>query len=177
VTLDRLWAGWRASYVADATERERAGAGDGGDAHGAGCVFCHLAAEPEPSAENLVVFRDERTFVALNKFPYGSGHLLVLPVRHVGDLAELDDAEAADLWATTLQAVAAVRAAYDPDGVNMGANLGRAAGAGIPSHLHLHVLPRWSGDTNFMTSVAETRVLSEPLEVGWERLRAAWPAA
>jgi ATP adenylyltransferase len=100
-----------------------------------------------------------------------------MPVRHVGELGELSPAESADLWDGTRRAVAALCAAYDPDGVNMGANLGRAAGAGIPGHLHLHVLPRWSGDTNFMTSVAGVRVMPESLAVGWERLHRAWPTA
>ena len=111
----------------------------------------------------------------MNAFPYASGHLLVLPLRHVGPMAELTEAEAAELWSATLDSVAAIEKAFDPDGLNMGANLGRAAGAGLPGHLHLHVLPRWSGDTNFMTSVAEARVLPEALSVSAAKVRAAWP--
>jgi ATP adenylyltransferase len=101
--------------------------------------------------------------------------VLILPLRHIGKLDELTAEESAELWQTTRAAIDALSGAYDPDGVNMGANLGRAAGAGIPGHLHLHVLPRWSGDTNFMTSVAGVRVMPESLAVGWERLHAAWP--
>ncbi len=112
----------------------------------------------------------------LNAYPYGSGHLLVLPNRAVADLGDLTADEATELWATVHQAVAAIRAAYTPDGVNVGVNLGAGAGAGVPDHLHVHCLPRWSGDTNFMTAVAETRVLPEPLAVTWAKLRAAWPA-
>ena len=98
-----------------------------------------------------------------------------MPLRHVGDLAGLTEGEAAELWSATRRAVAAIEVAYEPDGLNMGANLGRAAGAGLPSHVHLHVLPRWSGDTNFMTSVAGVRVMPETLQLSWKRLADAWP--
>ena len=111
----------------------------------------------------------------MNAYPYASGHVLVLPLRHIGPLVELTDAESAELWSATQRAVATIESAYEPDGLNMGANLGRAAGAGLPAHLHLHVLPRWSGDTNFMTSVAETRVMPETLQLSWKRLTDAWP--
>jgi ATP adenylyltransferase len=100
---------------------------------------------------------------------------LVLPLRHIGALADLTAEESAEVWAATQAAVAAIEAAYEPDGLNMGANLGRAAGAGLPAHVHLHVLPRWSGDTNFMTAVAETRVMPETLQLSWKRLTDAWP--
>ncbi len=168
MSLEHLWAGWRREYIEETTARERAG--DESD-----CVFCRLAASGEPSEENLVVWRGALTFVVLNAYPYASGHVLVLPLRHVGSLGELTEAESAELWSATRRAVATIEAAYDPDGVNMGANLGRAAGAGLPSHVHLHVLPRWAGDTNFMTSVAETRVLPETLGLSWKRLTDAWP--
>jgi diadenosine tetraphosphate (Ap4A) HIT family hydrolase len=121
------------------------------------------------------VWRGEATFVVLNAYPYASGHVLVLPLRHAGALADLTGDEATELWAATQAAVGAIEAAYEPDGINMGANLGRAAGAGLPSHVHLHVLPRWSGDTNFMTTVAETRVMPETLQLSWKRLNDAWP--
>ena len=121
------------------------------------------------------MWRGENTFVVMNAYPYASGHVLVLPLRHVGSLAELTGDESAEVWAATQAAVTAIGAAYEPDGLNMGANLGRAAGAGLPSHVHLHVLPRWSGDTNFMTAVAETRVMPETLQLSWKRLSDAWP--
>lgn len=168
--LEQLWAGWRHDYVASATAEERAGAGDA-------CVFCAIAASGEPSADNGVVWRDEQAFATLNAYPYASGHLLVLPLRHVSDFAELTAGESSALWTAVQSSVAAISAAYDPDGVNLGANLGRAAGAGIPRHLHLHVLPRWSGDTNFMTAVAGVRVIPEALTESWRRLRASWPAS
>jgi ATP adenylyltransferase len=123
-----------------------------------------------------VVWRGRSALVVLNLYPYASGHMLVMPLRHVADLSDLTEEEAAEVWSATRAAAAAVRDAYDSDGLNIGANLGRAAGAGIPAHLHLHVLPRWSGDTNFMTSVAGVRVIPEPLPVAWEKLHGAWPS-
>jgi len=170
VSLEHLWAGWRGAYVASATESERAG--EGADA----CVFCRLAASGPPSGDNLVVWRGQHTFVVLNLYPYASGHLLVVPLRHVEDLPSLTDDESAELWQATRWAAEALTGAYAPDGLNLGANLGRAAGAGIPRHLHLHAVPRWFGDTNFMTAVGDARVLPETLHRSWERVRAAWPA-
>ena len=111
----------------------------------------------------------------LNAYPYTSGHLMVMPVRHVADLEELTADESAALWAAATDAVRAIKAAYRPEGINLGLNLGRAAGAGVPGHLHVHVVPRWNGDTNFMTTVAETRVLPESLGETDAKLRAAWP--
>ncbi len=124
-----------------------------------------------------MVWRGAWSFVVLNAYPYASGHVLVLPLRHVGALSDLTDQESAEVWSATQDSVAAIERAYDPDGLNLGANLGRAAGAGIPSHVHLHVLPRWSGDTNFMTTVAGTRVMPETLQVAWQKLTEAWPRA
>jgi ATP adenylyltransferase len=171
VSLENLWAGWRHEYIEGATARERAGEVSHDSS---ACVFCRLAESGPPSSENLVVWRGEWSFVVLNAYPYASGHVLVLPQRHVGNLGELSRAESAEVWSATQGAVATLEAAYDPDGLNMGANLGRAAGAGIPAHVHLHVVPRWSGDTNFMTSVAGTRVMPETLQSVWKRLSQAW---
>jgi len=168
VSLEHLWAGWRRDYVVAAVEAERRGPGE--------CVFCALAAAGPPSEDNGVVWRGELAFAVLNAYPYASGHLLVMPLRHLDRLDQLTADESAAMWEATGDAVAAVTAAYDPDGINMGANLGRAAGAGIPGHLHLHVLPRWAGDTNFMTSVAGLRVMPESLAESWRRLSASWPA-
>jgi ATP adenylyltransferase len=170
VSLEQLWAGWRHEYIVEATARERAG-----DSHTAsGCVFCRLADSGPPSEENLVVWRGEWTFVVLNAYPYASGHVLVLPLRHIAGLGELTPEESAEMWSATQKAIAAIESAYDPDGLNMGANLGRAAGAGLPAHVHFHVLPRWSGDTNFMTSIAGARVMPETLQVAWKKLSESW---
>jgi ATP adenylyltransferase len=169
VTLDQLWAGWRHEYVAAAGEAERTG-------EDVDCVFCRIVAAGDPSEDNGIVWRGAQTLAVLNAYPYASGHLLVTPLRHVSALGELTEPESADLWETTRTAAAALESAYQPDGLNVGANLGRAAGAGIPQHLHLHVLPRWSGDTNFMTAVAGVRVLPESLPRSWRLVHEAWPA-
>ena len=125
--------------------------------------------------ETFVVHRGSKCLALLNAYPYTSGHLLVVPRRAVAALAELTEDEHAALWSTVRDAVAAVEAAYLPGGVNVGLNQGAAAGAGVPSHLHVHVLPRWSGDTNFMTATADTRVLPEALGETWRRLVEVWP--
>jgi ATP adenylyltransferase len=167
VTLDRLWAGWRSKYVT-----ELAGVPD------VGCFFCALCALPEDtewSPETLVLERTPMTLTVMNLYPYGSGHLLIAPCRHEPDLEGLSDAEANAVMAATRRAVRALKAAYSPDGMNVGINLGAAAGAGVPGHVHLHALPRWEGDTNFMTAVGEVRVLPEDLPTGWAKLRAVWP--
>ncbi len=172
MSLEQLWAGWRSGYIAEATARERAGGAGEGAEH---CVFCRLAQSGEPSVDNLVVWRGRGTYAVLNAYPYASGHLLVLPLRHVDGLAALTEAESGELWSAVRTSVSAIERAYEPDGLNMGANLGRAGGAGIPAHVHLHVLPRWSGDTNFMTAVAGARVMPETLQLAWKRLTGAWP--
>jgi ATP adenylyltransferase len=116
------------------------------------------------------------TLAVLNAYPYASGHLMVMPIRHVRSLGDLTEDEASELWSALRKGAAALEEAYSPEGINLGANLGRAAGAGIPRHLHLHAVPRWVGDTNFMTSVANARVLPEALDASWERLHHVWSA-
>jgi ATP adenylyltransferase len=133
----------------------------------AGCVFCSI---PQAEAERVLV-HGELAYVVLNKFPYNPGHLLVVPLRHVGDLEAVTPEENAELQALLQRSLAAIRATSDPAGFNVGLNLGRIAGAGIPGHLHWHVVPRWSGDTNFMPVVGETRVLPELLAETYVRLK------
>ena len=170
--MDRLWAGWRSTYVA--------AAGDGGvmpgEPGGSGSLFTRILASGLPDDQTYIVWRGELNFAILNAFPYTTGHILVMPYREVGELEDLTDDESCELWSAVRDAVVALKAAYKPQGVNVGANLGEAAGAGIPSHLHLHVLPRWNADSNFMTAVAEVRVLPEALGDTWRKLRAAWPS-
>jgi ATP adenylyltransferase len=156
-----LWAPWRLEYVVQADELP-------------GCVFCAEAAGELADAESLVVRRGEAALVILNKYPYSSGHLMAAPVRHVGSLAELSDEEALELHRLAVAGVEALSAIYAPDGFNLGWNLGRVAGAGITDHVHLHVVPRWSGDTNFMPVLADVKVLPEHLLETRDRLRAAW---
>ena len=162
MTLERLWAGWRSEYVEGAATAE-------------GCVFCRILASDESDESTYIVRRDECCAVVLNAYPYTSGHLMVMPVRHVGELEELEPDEATGLWRDLAHAVRALKSAYSPDGLNVGANLGRSAGAGVPGHFHMHCLPRWNGDTNFMTALAETRTLPEALPATYEKIRKAWP--
>jgi diadenosine tetraphosphate (Ap4A) HIT family hydrolase len=166
VGLEHLWAGWRSDYIAgiDAEpERPRP----------EGCLFCGLLALDD--AEALILERAEHSFAVMNAYPYTSGHVMVAPVRHVGSITDLDAEEAAALMHGVQRATATLESVYAPEGINVGVNIGRAAGAGIPGHVHVHVLPRWNGDTNFMTAVAEVRVLPESLRESYDRLRAAWP--
>ncbi len=164
--IDRLWAGWRSEYLADNKSSDKA-ADD--------CVFCGLVSSAAPAEETNIVWRNETAFAILNAYPYGTGHVLVMPVRHVAELEDLAPEESAEVWLRTQDCVAAVKAAYRPGGVNVGANLGAAAGAGIPGHLHMHVLPRWNADTNFMTAVANARVLPEALSETRRKISEAWP--
>lgn len=132
-----------------------------------------MAAE-DRDEEWLIVYRGEHNFVVLNRFPYTSGHLMVVPYRHVPDLSGLDEPAAFELMAMTRAAEGHLRAVYRPDGLNLGMNIGESAGAGIAGHIHMHVLPRWAGDANFMTTVGQTRVLPEDLNVTWRRLKEAF---
>ena len=174
--LGRLWAGWRGEYVVAASAEEQRDAGKGIAAEaGERCVFCRILASGMPDEDTHVLRRGTHVMAILNAYPYSSGHLMVIPYRHVGEVESLTDDEHTELWAFVTQSVRALKTVYSPDGINLGANLGRAAGAGVPGHLHLHVVPRWNGDTNFMTAVAEVRVMPEPLASSAIRLRAVWP--
>jgi ATP adenylyltransferase len=166
--LEQLWAGWRSAYVESVADLP-----DGDD----GSVFTRILASGLPDEETNIVWRGQACFAILNAFPYTNGHVLVMPYREVGLLHELRPDEHTELWWGVTAAVEALEAAYHPDGANIGMNLGRAAGAGVPGHLHVHVLPRWSGDTNFMTAAADVRVLPETLSSSAAKLRAAWPVA
>lgn len=167
--MERLWAGWRLPYIeADDDARSR-GLPDGLT------LFEGIERAELDDSISYVLWRGHSCFALLNAYPYTSGHLMVLPMNAVENLEDLDDETYDELFRGVRLAVRAVKTGYAPDGVNVGLNLGRASGAGVPDHLHVHVLPRWSGDTNFMTSIAETRVLPESLDDSWRRLRDAWP--
>ena len=155
-----LWAPWRMEYI-----------GQSGD--DSGCVFCLAAAASDE--DGLVVHRGERAFVLLNKYPYTSGHLMAASYRHVGELADLEDDEVLELHRLAERGMAALAEVYAPQGYNLGWNLGRIAGAGILDHVHLHVVPRWAGDTNFMPVLADVKVLPEHIAETRRRLAAAWP--
>ncbi len=164
--MDNLWAGWRSSYVTGLVHGEVSSdtSGDGQS------VFERILSARADDEEGFIVHRGALCSAILNIYPYNPGHLMVLPNRAVTDLEGLSDDEHTDLWRLVRDGVVAVRAAFDPDGVNVGVNLGSAAGAGVPGHLHVHVVPRWAANTNFMTSVATTRVLPVSLDQTWERL-------
>ena len=158
--MKQLWAPWRLEYIKSADEET-------------GCVFC--AAVDGDDAEKLVVHRARKSIVLLNKFPYSSGHLMAAPIRHIGEYGELDDDEVLELHRLASAGMAALGELYGPQGYNLGWNLGRVAGAGIVDHVHLHVVPRWGGDTNFMPVLADVKVLPEHLQETRTRLAAAWP--
>ena len=155
--MERLWTPWRRAFV------------EGADNRSAECFLCAIVAEHD-DRKNLVPFRGERVFVLLNLYPYNSGHLMVAPYAHTGDLANLDVAIANELMQVTQRSIDVLQRAYRPDAFNLGMNLGTPAGAGVPDHLHVHVVPRWTGDTNFMPVLGETKVLPESLEQTYERL-------
>lgn len=159
---ERLWAPWRFGYI------ERSST----EATTPGCIFVDLPAASDDRA-NLLLYRGATSFVMLNAYPYTNGHLMVAPYRHTSDLAALDDVELLEINQLLVKCVGWVGAVYRPDGFNIGVNLGRAAGAGIPTHIHWHVVPRWDGDTNFMTTIGEVRVLPQSLEDSYDRLRQA----
>jgi ATP adenylyltransferase len=157
----QLWAPWRLEYIQRADDED-------------GCVFCRAAAAGDE--EGLVVHRGAHAFVLLNKFPYASGHLMVAPFRHEGELGDLTDDEALEIHRLGSAALGALSAVSSPQGFNLGWNLGRIAGAGVVDHVHLHLVPRWAGDTNFMPVLGDVRVLPEALEETRRKLVAAWPA-
>jgi ATP adenylyltransferase len=157
----QLWAPWRLEYIQSADEQQ-------------GCVFCR--ARDGDDEENLVVHRGKRAFVVLNKYPYASGHLLVAPNRHEAEFGDLEDEEALELHRLAAAGLAALAETMGPQGFNIGWNLGRIAGAGVVDHVHLHVVPRWVGDTNFMPVLADVKVLPEALAQSRRKLAEAWPA-
>ena len=165
--MDRLWAGWRMEYVAPKKRPGRKAKG--------GCLFCQVAAR-KPAGGNLVLATTPLTLVMLNLYPYNVGHVMVAPRRHLATPAGLNAEEAADVNVWLGRVVEALRREYRPHGFNLGANLGRVSGAGVPGHLHWHVVPRWNGDTNFMPVLAETKVLPEAIDSTYRRLRKALDA-
>jgi ATP adenylyltransferase len=156
----QIWAPWRLEYIESADEQP-------------GCVFCFAAEGTDE--DGLVVHRGSRAFVLLNKYPYSSGHFMVAPYRHVADLGDLDDEEALEIHRLASLGLGALSMVYQPQGYNLGWNLGRIAGAGVVDHVHLHAVPRWAGDTNFMPVLADVKVLPEHLSETRRRLIDAWP--
>ncbi|MBC8101102.1 MAG: HIT domain-containing protein [Cytophagales bacterium] len=165
--MDRLWAPWRMQYISGDDKKEEGSS----ERAGTGCIFCDKPLESR-DRENLIVERGPTCFVILNAFPYNNGHLMVVPYRHLDHPRLLSPEEQAELMATATRMTGSLSELSRPDGYNIGMNVGSAAGAGIASHLHLHVVPRWNGDTNFMPVLADTKVMPQTLSQVWERLAA-----
>lgn len=159
--MHRLWAPWRMTYIMSTVKQTDQP-----------CVFCRILSEQDDD-KNMILARGSHAFVVMNLFPYNTGHLMVVPYRHVGDYDQLLEAEHAELSALVGRSLSALQRAMSPHGFNVGMNLGQAAGAGIADHLHYHIVPRWSGDSNFMSVVADTKVMSESLTETFHRLKAA----
>ena len=156
--MNQLWAPWRMTYIKKA---------DDGDE----CIFCKFPRD-DRDGDNLILLRGTTAFVILNAFPYSNGHLMITPFRHTADMNDLSDEEQLELISLTRRAINLLKSAFHPDGFNVGMNLGRVAGAGIADHLHMHVVPRWNGDTNFMPVIADVRVIPESLAAVYDRLKA-----
>lgn len=157
--MDYLWTPWRYRYVSDPKKNER-------------CIFCDALAAGD-DAKMLILLRGERNFVILNRYPYTTGHVMIVPFTHLADLSACDGATLSEMMRLAQRLQAALAASYHPEGYNLGMNLGPCAGAGVAGHLHLHLLPRWTGDTNFMSTVSETRVEPEDLDVTYRKLSGA----
>ncbi len=155
--MEHIWTPWRYTYITNVDRTP-------------GCVFCNLLANSLEDRNNLILFRGQLNFIVLNLYPYTSGHLMVIPYQHEASLAKLDEPTTTELMYLTKRTELAIQEEYRPEGFNIGLNLGRSAGAGVKEHLHLHVVPRWTGDANFMTSIGETRTLPEDLGTTYERL-------
>ncbi len=159
--MENLWSPWRMKYIS----------GDGSS--GGECVFCGAPTQPDGPG-NLIVRREQNVFAILNRYPYTSGHLMIVPFLHVPSIEELTPDVRAEMMEMVNTALAVLRRVYQPDGFNVGINMGSAAGAGIAEHAHIHIVPRWGGDTNFMSTIGETRVLPEELEETYSRIKNAW---
>ncbi|MBI5058999.1 HIT domain-containing protein [candidate division KSB1 bacterium] len=160
--MDRLWAPWRMEYILSTVKQPDASE----------CIFCRMIGERR-DAENLILHRGQHALVVMNLFPYNSGHLMVVPLRHTAEFSSLGPAEHLELMELMTLGQRALGRVYGPHGYNIGMNIGRAAGAGIVDHLHYHIVPRWNGDTNFMSAVATTKVMSESLPETWQRLKSS----
>ncbi|MCH7946327.1 MAG: HIT domain-containing protein [candidate division Zixibacteria bacterium] len=153
---EKLWAPWRAGFILSKKEK--------------GCIFCKRLKEKD-SVKNLIVYRGQKTLVILNKFPYNAGHTMIVPIRHVGQIEKLKADEAAEFFELLQKTVTIIKKILKPTSMNLGMNLGKASGAGVPGHLHMHIVPRWTGDTNFMPIIGKTKVVSLPLDPIYKKLR------
>lgn len=159
--MQYLWSPWRMPYILE-------------HKHEPGCVFCHAQDHPD-DPQHLVVYMGKLAYVILNRYPYTSGHVMVIPKQHTASIEELSNEVRSEMMELTNTCLQVLRKVYSPEGFNLGMNIGEAAGAGIAEHVHMHIVPRWSGDTNFMSSLGQTRVLPEALGETYRRVRSAWP--
>ena len=157
--MDYLWTPWRYRYIADAKKDDR-------------CIFCD-ALGAHDDHKTLIVLRGKKNFIILNRYPYTNGHVMIVPYAHLDELHKLPSAAANEMMALTKRMEVVLRSLYHPDGINLGMNIGKAAGAGVAGHIHMHILPRWVADANFASVIGETRVLPEALETTWQRIRHA----
>lgn len=163
--MEHLWTPWRMTYLQGNSPRID------------GCLFCYAAANPEADSTSYILHRGQRTFIILNLYPYNNGHLMIVPFEHVESIESLPPETLAELMALSQRSLTVLRKAYNPQAFNIGMNIGAAAGAGVPGHVHMHIVPRWSGDTNFMSALSETRVIPEMVSQTYERLRRLWSDA
>lgn len=155
--MDKLWAPWRMEYIKDI------------DSHDEGCIFCQKPQEKK-DRDNLILFRGKLNFVIINKYPYNNGHLMVVPYQHFSDCEKLDNASALEMWELIMKCKQILEKAFHPQGFNIGMNIGRIAGAGIDQHVHMHIVPRWNGDTNFMPVISATKVISQGIYETYDAL-------
>ena len=157
--MNRLWSPWREKYILSLRDESKDG-----------CVFCSLK-DLEPSSENFILYKGKFNFIVMNKFPYNNGHILIVPYNHFSDITDLSLEESKEMMELLKLSVRVIRDSFSPQGFNIGSNLGEISGAGIADHMHFHVVPRWSGDTNFMPVISETKVISQYMEQSWESLK------
>jgi len=162
--MKKMWAPWRMNYIREALSEKDDGK----------CVLCEIGKHTDKDPENFVVARGKLVYVVLNRFPYNNGHLMVTPYVHTSKMSGLSPEAVVELWEYTQRSQDALKKCANPDGYNIGLNLGRVAGAGIDQHIHLHIVPRWSGDTNYMPVLAGTKVISQALEETWKELKSSW---
>lgn len=163
--MNQLWSPWRSQYIDSFSDTQK---------KSSGCFLCDALQHPNEDKERFVVARKQTCFIIMNRYPYNSGHILVVPNTHIGTMAALSEEQYTELMQTVREASVILTKVFSPDGINVGANLGQSAGAGVPDHLHFHLVPRWNGDTNFMSTLADVKVISSSMEDTWEKLTAAF---
>ena len=163
--MEQLWSPWRSKYIDNFKHK------DGNDLD---CFLCYAAQNPDKDHETMVIYRKKHCFVIMNKFPYNNGHLLIAPYNHNGEIESFDDEVLSEIMLTVRDSTRIIKSLYNPHAFNAGMNLGRAAGAGVPDHLHFHVLPRWNGDTSFTATIADVKVISYSLEESYHEIRNAF---